>query len=160
MAFGIIWGFLLQRQHREKQIFFIGNIIGFWLEVCFLSIYIGILLADQITRRRNIHVLSDRARSRLYNTLGFLFVGWAAHYLPFFLMNRQSFCIITYQHTWWLHCFLVDLLNSFAPTTQLDQMASLLGSTSTRLLLLLLLVLLLLSGSSSISDRLLMVMFT
>ncbi|KAF6063564.1 dolichyl-phosphate-mannose-protein mannosyltransferase [Candida albicans L26] len=76
---------------EKKQIFFIGNIIGFWLEVCFLSIYIGILLADQITRRRNVHVLSDRARSRLYNTLGFLFVGWAAHYLPFFLMNRQKF---------------------------------------------------------------------
>ena len=45
---------------EKKQIFFIGNIIGFWLEVCFLSIYIGILLADQITRRRNVHVLSDR----------------------------------------------------------------------------------------------------
>ncbi|KAI5953661.1 PMT4 [Candida jiufengensis] len=75
----------------KKQIFFVGNVVGFWLEVCFLSIYIGIVLADQITRRRNYHLLSDKARSRLYNTLGFLFVGWSAHYFPFYLMNRQKF---------------------------------------------------------------------
>ncbi|KAI5966429.1 PMT4 [Candida pseudojiufengensis] len=75
----------------KKQIFFIGNVIGFWLEVCFLSIYVGIVLADQITRRRNYHLLSDKSRSRLYNTLGFLFIGWSAHYFPFYLMNRQKF---------------------------------------------------------------------
>ncbi|RLV88073.1 Dolichyl-phosphate-mannose--protein mannosyltransferase 4 [Meyerozyma sp. JA9] len=76
---------------ERKQIFFIGNVIGFWLEVAFLAIYVGILLADQLTRRRGIYLLHDRARSRLYNSLGFLFAGWAAHYLPFFLMNRQKF---------------------------------------------------------------------
>ena len=77
--------------NQRKQIFFIGNVIGFWLEVAFLAIYVGILLADQLTRRRGIYLLHDKARSRLYNSLGFLFAGWAAHYLPFFLMNRQKF---------------------------------------------------------------------
>lgn len=76
---------------QRKQIFFIGNVVGFWLEVAFLAIYVGILLADQLTRRRGIYLLHDHARSRLYITLGFLFAGWAAHYLPFFLMNRQKF---------------------------------------------------------------------
>ncbi|CCG22319.1 Pmt4 protein mannosyltransferase (PMT) [Candida orthopsilosis Co 90-125] len=75
----------------KKQIFFVGNVIGFWLEVCFLSIYVGIILADQITLRRNYNLLSKKARSRLYNTLGFLFIGWCAHYFPFYLMNRQKF---------------------------------------------------------------------
>lgn len=75
----------------KQQIFFIGNIVGFWLEVCFLAIYVGLVLADQVTRRRNIILVNDKARSRLYNTLGFLFIGWCAHYLPFFLMNRQKF---------------------------------------------------------------------
>lgn len=75
----------------KKQIFFIGNIVGFWLEVAFLAIYVGIVLADQVTRRRGIYLLHDRARSRLYYTLAFLFAGWAAHYLPFFLMHRQKF---------------------------------------------------------------------
>lgn len=75
----------------RRQIFFIGNVVGFWTEVAVLSIYVGLLLADQITRRRNIYLLGGKARSRLYNTLGFFFVGWAAHYFPFFLMNRQKF---------------------------------------------------------------------
>lgn len=76
---------------ERKQIFFIGNVIGFWTEVGFLAIYLGLLLADQVTRRRNVHILSNKARSRLYNTLGFFFAGWAAHYFPFYLMNRQKF---------------------------------------------------------------------
>lgn len=75
----------------KLQIHFVGNIIGFWLEVCLLAIYVGLLLADQVTRRRNVILLTDRARSKLYYSLGFLFIGWCAHYLPFFLMNRQKF---------------------------------------------------------------------
>lgn len=30
-------------------------------------------------------------RSRLYNSTGFFFLCWAAHYLPFYLMGRQLF---------------------------------------------------------------------
>lgn len=30
-------------------------------------------------------------RSRLYNSTGFFFLTWAAHYLPFFIMGRQLF---------------------------------------------------------------------
>lgn len=75
----------------KKQIFFTGNIVGFWLQVSFLAIYVGLVLADQLTLRRDLHLLNPQARSKLYNTLGFLFIGWAAHYFPFFLMNRQKF---------------------------------------------------------------------
>lgn len=30
-------------------------------------------------------------RSRFYNSTGFFFICWAAHYLPFYLMGRQLF---------------------------------------------------------------------
>jgi dolichyl-phosphate-mannose-protein mannosyltransferase len=30
-------------------------------------------------------------RSRLYNSTGFFFLTWAAHYFPFFIMGRQLF---------------------------------------------------------------------
>lgn len=75
----------------RRQIFFVGNIVGFWLEAGFLAIYVGFVLADLLVTRRGIHILNHQSRSKLYNTLGFLFVGWAAHYFPFFLMNRQKF---------------------------------------------------------------------
>ncbi|KAK5017295.1 Dolichyl-phosphate-mannose--protein mannosyltransferase 4 [Cryomyces antarcticus] len=32
-----------------------------------------------------------RTRSRLYNSTGFFFLTWAAHYIPFFVMGRQLF---------------------------------------------------------------------
>lgn len=75
----------------RRQIFFIGNVVGFWIQVAFLMLYVLFVFVDQVTRRRRVHLFNERARLRLYNTLGFLFVGWAAHYLPFFLMNRQKF---------------------------------------------------------------------
>lgn len=76
---------------NRRQIYFTGNVVGFWLEVGFIAIYLGLLLADQITIRRDVHLLTDRSRVRLYNTMGFFFVGWCCHYFPFFLMGRQKF---------------------------------------------------------------------
>lgn len=75
----------------RRQIFFIGNVVGFWIEVGFLAVYVGFVLADLVTSRRAYHLITPQARSRLYNTLGFLFIGWAAHYFPFYLMGRQKF---------------------------------------------------------------------
>lgn len=31
------------------------------------------------------------SRSRVYNSMGFFFLIWAAHYLPFYVMGRQLF---------------------------------------------------------------------
>lgn len=76
---------------ERKQIYFIGNIIGYWIQVSFIAIFLGLVVADQLTRRRNYLALNDLSRSRLYNSIGFFFVGWCAHYFPFFLMGRQKF---------------------------------------------------------------------
>ncbi|KAH3666158.1 hypothetical protein OGAPHI_004347 [Ogataea philodendri] len=75
----------------REQIYFIGNLFGWWLEVALLVCYGGVLLADQLTRRREIYVLNNKSRARLYKSIGFFFCGWATHYFPFFLMNRQRF---------------------------------------------------------------------
>ena len=75
----------------RRQIFFFGNIVGFWFESVFLCVYVGYVLADSVASRRDVHLLNRRGRSRLYKTFGFLFAGWALHYFPFFLMNRQKF---------------------------------------------------------------------
>ena len=91
------WPFLVRgvsfwtKDKDRTQIYFTGNFVGWWLEISFIAIYLGILLADQLSRRRNILALEDSARNKLYNSLGFFFIGWATHYFPFFLMGRQKF---------------------------------------------------------------------
>lgn len=110
----INWPFLLSgisfwtEPDSKKQIYFIGNVIGWWVCSVALSIYIGILGADLIARRRAMDPIPDRewssfclfiqssffalaVRNRLWNNAGFFLLIWAVHYVPFFLMNRQLF---------------------------------------------------------------------
>lgn len=76
---------------NKRQIFFTGNIVGFWIQLALLAVFGGLCLADLVTRRRHVFILTRKSRLTLYNTLGFLFVAWGCHYFPFFLMHRQKF---------------------------------------------------------------------
>lgn len=76
---------------ERKQIYFIGNIIGWWFQMISLAIFVGIVIADMLTRQRSVFALSKMAREKLYAPLMFLFIGWCCHYFPFFLMARQKF---------------------------------------------------------------------
>lgn len=93
----IQWPFLLRgvsfwtKSDTREQIYFLGNPIGWWIASSILAVFIGIIAADQLTLRRGLDTLDGRTRKRLYNSGGFFFVAWAAHYLPFFLMGRQLF---------------------------------------------------------------------
>lgn len=93
----ITWPFLVRgasfwtNDASRAQIYFHGNFIGWWLEISLIAVYLGIIVADQITRKRNVYPIGEAARSKLYNSLGFFFVAWACHYFPFFLMGRQKF---------------------------------------------------------------------
>ncbi|KIY62939.1 glycosyltransferase family 39 protein [Cylindrobasidium torrendii FP15055 ss-10] len=93
----INWPFLISgisfwtQDEGQKQIYLIGNIVGWWICVLTLSIYVGVLAADLLARRRAQHPLDDAVRNRLWNSTGFFFIVWAVHYFPFFLMSRQLF---------------------------------------------------------------------
>ena len=62
----INWPFLISgisfwtQGDTKKQIYFIGNIIGWWVCSVALSIYIGILGADLLARRRAMDPIPDR----------------------------------------------------------------------------------------------------
>ncbi|KXN87385.1 Dolichyl-phosphate-mannose--protein mannosyltransferase 4 [Leucoagaricus sp. SymC.cos] len=75
----------------QKQIYLIGNLIGWWACVVGLSIYIGVIGADLIARRRNMDPIPNPVRNRLWNNTGFFMLVWGVHYLPFFLFSRQLF---------------------------------------------------------------------
>ncbi|KAJ7281500.1 glycosyltransferase family 39 protein [Mycena rebaudengoi] len=93
----INWPFLLSgisfwtQNDDQKQIYLIGNIVGWWTCVIALSIYVGILGADLLARRRGLDPIPDPVRNRLWNSTGFFMLVWGVHYAPFFLMNRQLF---------------------------------------------------------------------
>ncbi|KAK3167175.1 hypothetical protein OEA41_010301 [Lepraria neglecta] len=93
----IQWPFLLRgvsfwtQNDTRQQIYFLGNPVGWWLASSLLAVFAGIIGADQLSQRRGIDSLDERTRSRLYNSTGFFFLCWAAHYLPFYLMGRQLF---------------------------------------------------------------------
>ncbi|CAR26403.1 hypothetical protein ZYGR_0H02110 [Zygosaccharomyces rouxii] len=79
------------KDSERKQIFFIGNIIGWWLQVISLATYIGIVIADLISRQRAYYALGRITREKIYGPLMYFFVGWGCHYFPFYLMGRQRF---------------------------------------------------------------------
>ncbi|KAI7267977.1 protein O-mannosyl-transferase 1 [Hortaea werneckii] len=96
-SFPIQWPFLLRgvsfwtENDTRQQIYFLGNPVGWWFASAILAVFAGILLADQVSVRRGVDALDTRTRSRLYNSTGFFFLIWAAHYFPFFIMGRQLF---------------------------------------------------------------------
>lgn len=65
----INWPFLISgisfwtQTEGQKQIYFIGNIVGWWACVIGISLYTGIMLADLIARRRDIEPLTERKSS-------------------------------------------------------------------------------------------------
>ncbi|ODH45179.1 hypothetical protein ACO22_00292 [Paracoccidioides brasiliensis] len=95
------WPFLLRgvsfwtKNATREQIYFLGNPIGWWFASSLLAVFVGIIGADQLSLRRGIDALEEiwgpGTRSRLYNSTGFFFLCWAAHYFPFYLMGRQRF---------------------------------------------------------------------
>ncbi|KAI9831929.1 MAG: hypothetical protein M1819_004651 [Sarea resinae] len=97
----IQWPFLLRgvsfwtHNDTRQQIYFLGNPVGWWIASSVLAIFAGIVGADQLSLRRGIDALDELwgpgTRSHLYNSVGFFFIAWAAHYLPFYLMGRQLF---------------------------------------------------------------------
>ncbi|KZV63563.1 glycosyltransferase family 39 protein [Peniophora sp. CONT] len=91
------WPFLVSgisfwtETETQQQIYFIGNIIGWWTCVVAVSVYVGIMGADLIGRRRNVKAIPHSVRQRLWNSAGFFTLVWFIHFFPFFLMNRQLF---------------------------------------------------------------------
>ncbi|KZT71964.1 glycosyltransferase family 39 protein [Daedalea quercina L-15889] len=93
----INWPFLLSgisfwtENDEQKQIYLIGNIIGWWTCVVAISTYVGIIGADLIARRRGVVPIHVSVRNRLWNSTGFFLIFWAVHYFPFYVMSRQLF---------------------------------------------------------------------
>ena len=76
---------------ERRQIYFHGNVVGFWFEFISIFVFLGLIIGDLVTRQRNFFVLNGLTREKLYGPVSYFLVGWACHYFPFFLMARQKF---------------------------------------------------------------------
>ncbi|TYJ54293.1 hypothetical protein B9479_005052 [Cryptococcus floricola] len=79
------------KSDTSQQIYMVGNLMGWWLCAVALSVFIGIIGADALARRRGMDPIEDSVRNRLLRNTGFFLGAWAFHYFPFYLMNRQLF---------------------------------------------------------------------
>ncbi|ORY26861.1 hypothetical protein BCR39DRAFT_539830 [Naematelia encephala] len=75
----------------NQQIYMIGNLLGWWTCAVAVSVFVGIIGADMLARRRGLDPIEDGIRNRMYRNTGFFLGTWAFHYFPFFLMSRQRF---------------------------------------------------------------------
>ncbi|GAA5825596.1 hypothetical protein JCM11251_000303 [Rhodosporidiobolus azoricus] len=94
----INWPFLLSgisfwtgKNEDRQQVYLIGNVVGWWICVMAISVFVGVLAADQLAQRRGLTPIPIPVRNRLYNSGGFFLLAWVYHYLPFFTMSRQLF---------------------------------------------------------------------
>jgi len=78
------------KNDTRQQIYFIGNLFGWWFEVVALAVFTGFFIAVKIVQQRNVHVLNETHKKQLFN-IGFLYIGYLSHYVFFFLMARQKF---------------------------------------------------------------------
>ncbi|GAA5849445.1 hypothetical protein JCM8547_000453 [Rhodosporidiobolus lusitaniae] len=94
----INWPFLLSgisfwtgKNEDKEQVYLIGNVVGWWICVMAISVFVGVLAADQLAQRRGLTPIPIPVRNRLYNSGGWFLLAWAFHYAPFFTMSRQLF---------------------------------------------------------------------
>ncbi|KAL1662924.1 glycosyltransferase family 39 protein [Schizophyllum commune] len=75
----------------HRQIYLIGNPMLWWLSTAAVLAYVT-FRAFVILRAKRGYRDMDNSKVLKYDGLcGFLFMGWALHYFPFYLMGRQLF---------------------------------------------------------------------
>ncbi|KAH9818063.1 family 39 glycosyltransferase [Melampsora americana] len=74
------------------QVYLLGNPFVWWTSTVCLIGFVGLKLVLILRRKRGYrNDLNDPKISRYDGIGSYLSIGWATHYLPFYLMNRQLF---------------------------------------------------------------------
>ncbi|BEJ14723.1 hypothetical protein CspHIS471_0404900 [Cutaneotrichosporon sp. HIS471] len=76
---------------QQQQIYMVGNLLDWWICAITVSVFVGIIAADMIARRRGVEPIEEDVRNRMYRNTGFFLGAWAFHYFPFYSMARQRF---------------------------------------------------------------------
>ncbi|KAI8919634.1 Dolichyl-phosphate-mannose-protein mannosyltransferase-domain-containing protein [Entophlyctis helioformis] len=80
-----------EKKDGLKQIYLLGNPVIWWMTIGLVGLYAGLWLVDRVCLRRGVDDFGENARRWWDRAIGFLFIGWLLHWLPFFLMGRMLF---------------------------------------------------------------------
>ncbi|KAJ2611558.1 hypothetical protein H4S08_003105 [Coemansia sp. RSA 1365] len=97
----------------NRRIYLLGTPIIWWLSFVAIVAFGGIQVLLFLRDRRGIHDRLLGARERYAETVGFFFVGWVLHWLPFFIMGRQLFLHHYLPALWLAIMGLVGTLDLF-----------------------------------------------
>ncbi|KAJ2817119.1 Dolichyl-phosphate-mannose--protein mannosyltransferase 4 [Coemansia sp. 'formosensis'] len=76
---------------QRKQIYLLGNPIGWWISNLALIAYSVGLVGLEMLDMRNIEVVDGVVRRHILRSGGFIAFAWFIHYFPFFMMGRSLF---------------------------------------------------------------------
>ncbi|KAJ3222116.1 hypothetical protein HK099_002695 [Clydaea vesicula] len=93
----ITWPFVLRGisfwENKEglRQIYLLGNPIVWWISTLGVFMFPALWLMDRLFLQRNIDDFGLHARRWFDRSVGFLWLTWALHWVPFFIMGRMLF---------------------------------------------------------------------
>ncbi|KAG5514032.1 hypothetical protein PMAC_000654 [Pneumocystis sp. 'macacae'] len=74
---------------NDKQIYFLGNPLIWWVGLVFIGIYIILKLFNILRDQRGYPKCNDKTRLKYDYLIGTILIGWVFHYLPFCFMKTQ-----------------------------------------------------------------------
>ncbi|KAJ3852832.1 mannosyltransferase 1 [Lentinula lateritia] len=75
----------------HRQIYLIGNPMVWWLSTLSVVAYVGVRGLLILREKRGFKDFNNSTVVKYDGVCGFLFMGWALHYGPFWIMGRQLF---------------------------------------------------------------------
>jgi len=77
------------KEHRQLYLF--GNPLTWWTATACVMLYLAVRVLLILRAQRGFQDFTNTTVAQYDRVCGLLFVAWALHYLPFFLMKRQLF---------------------------------------------------------------------
>lgn len=74
-----------------RQIYLLGNPLAWWFAICGVGLYAVIWLLDQILLRKGVDEFGYIARRYFNRGVGYAFLAWVLHYVPFYVQGRSLF---------------------------------------------------------------------
>ncbi|KAF8334982.1 glycosyltransferase family 39 protein [Cantharellus anzutake] len=75
----------------HRHIYLLGNPFVWWLSTSSVAVYAVARVVLVLRQKRGFQDFTNSRINKYDSLCGFLAIGWALHYLPFYLMQRQLF---------------------------------------------------------------------